>query len=73
MSNEEILKKYNQLIPEYIEKVDKMLEQLASRKIAQKGENSVPLFGLLKGKIKMAPDFLKLTQFRLPAFTNFNF
>ncbi|MDQ6608676.1 MAG: DUF2281 domain-containing protein [Bacteroidota bacterium] len=57
MSNEEILKKYSQLNPESKKEVDNMLEQLTTKNNFREDENTVPLYGLLKGKIKMAPDF----------------
>ena len=57
MSFEEVIQKYKQLSPEGKQQVDNLLKQLTAQTTANEDEKKFPLFGALKGKIKIAPDF----------------
>lgn len=56
MSCEEVIEKYNQLDANGKKQIDHLLEHLGKQSNDVPDE-AIPLFGILKGKIRMAPDF----------------
>lgn len=56
MSANEMVEKINRLNPEAKQRVEELIEQLAE--VADSNEKKTPsLYGILKGKIWMSPDF----------------
>lgn len=57
MSAEQFLDKYKSLRPEARQQVDELIERLAATAVKDDKGSTPSLFGILKGKIWMSPDF----------------
>ncbi len=57
MSYEEVIEKYKRLHPQARRQVNDLIERLTATAVNEEGNNPPSLFGILKGKIWMSPDF----------------